>query len=156
MTLLRSEPLGAKHVFLSYSRTNARAVKGLHDDLTAAGEVVWWDRDILGGKDWQLAIHEAMTASYAVVLCLSKQTEQLVTSGIYPEALAALEAYRQYRPGETFIIPVRLSRCAIPAIQISGMKMLGNLQYVDLFPKSRRTTGIRELIDALRAIPGHP
>ena len=47
----------------------------MRSDLVAAGEVVWWDDDILPGSDWKREIRKAMKNSYAVVLCLSKEAE---------------------------------------------------------------------------------
>ena len=123
-----------KHVFLSYCHDNAKDAEKLHNDLIAAGESVWWDRDILPGQDWKMTIRQAMKDSYAVVLCLSKQTQQRTTTGIYPEALDAINAYREYRPGEVFLIHARLNDCEIPPIEIDGTRCLDRLQCVDLVP----------------------
>ncbi len=148
--------MAATHVFLSYCRDNAKAVAKLREDLIAAGEQVWWDQEILPGQDWRLAIRQAMKASYAVVLCLSKEAQARATSGIYPEALDAIDAYRQHAPGAVFLIPVRLNECEIPPFEISATRLLDGLQYVDLFPPSRRAEGLDRLLTALRAAPGHP
>ena len=148
--------LAATHVFLSYCRDNAKLVAKLREDLQDAGEQVWWDQQILPGQDWRLAIRQAMKASYAVILCLSKEAQARATSGIYPEALDAIDAYRQVRPGEIFLIPVRLNECEIPQLRISDTDYLDSLQYVDLFPRSRRDEGLQRLLQALRAAPGHP
>ena len=51
------------------------------DDLISAGEGVWWDQDILPGKNWKLAVREALAESYAVVLCFSKEVESRDVSG---------------------------------------------------------------------------
>jgi len=148
--------LTAKHVFLSYCHDNAKLVAQLRDDLIAAGEAVWWDQEILPGQDWKQAIRQAMKDSYAVVLCLSKEAMKRVTSGIYPEALDAIAALREYRPGEVFLIPVRLNDCEIPPFDIDGVRQLDRLQYVDLFPPSKRADGLQRLIAAIRAAPNHP
>jgi len=116
---------------------------------------VWWDQDILPGQDWKFEIRKAMRNAYAVVLCLSQETAARTTSGIYPEALDAIEAYREYSPGSTFLIPVRLSDCEVP-IEIDGTRMLDRLQFVDLFPSAQRATGLARLVTALRAAPHHP
>lgn len=148
--------MAAKHVFLSYCRDNAKLVAKLRDDLLAADEQVWWDQQILPGQDWRQAIHQAMKASYAVVLCLSKEAQTRATSGIYPEALDAIDAYRQHAPGSVFLIPVRLSECEIPQLRISKSDYLDSLNYVDLFPAARRKQGLQRLLAALRAAPCHP
>ena len=148
--------MNAKHVFLSYCHDNAREVKRLREDLVAAGETVWWDQEILPGQDWKREIRQAMKHSCAVVLCLSKESQQRVTAGIYPEALDAITAMREYRPGEVFLIPVRLNDCEIPDIEIDALRQLDRLQYVDLFPPSKRDAELKRLIAAIRTAPNHP
>lgn len=144
------------HLFLSYCHDNADEVAKLRDDLIKAGENVWWDGDILPGQDWELAINQAMKRSYAVLLCLSKESQMRAVSGIYPEAMNAIEAYRRYKPGSIFLIPVRLSECEIPPIKIDGTRTLDQLQYVDLFPSSKRDANLRRLIQSIQATPLHP
>ena len=88
--------MSKQHLFLSYCRDNANQVHRLHDELIAAGEQVWWDQEILLGQDWKLEIRKAMRDAYAVVLCLSAETVGRIISGIYPEILDAIAAYREY------------------------------------------------------------
>ena len=145
-----------RHLFLSYCRDNAKEVRRLHDELIAAGEPVWWDQDLLPGQDWKLDIRQAMRDAYAVVLCLSAETADRITSGIYPEVLDAIATYREYAPGGIFLIPVRLSDCALPLIEIDATRTLDRLQCVDLFPPPNWAPGIQRLVQALRASPHHP
>lgn len=151
-----TKAVSKKYVFLSYGRDNKAEVAKLHSELIAAGEAVWWDQDILPGQDWKLEIRKAMRNAYAVVLCLSQETAARTTSGIYPEALDAIAAYREYSPGSTFLIPVRLSDCEVPPIEIDGTRTLDRLQFVDLFPLSERTDGLTRLVRSLQAAPHHP
>jgi hypothetical protein len=145
-----------KHIFLSYFRGDKASVLKLRNDLIAAGEEVWWDQDILPGQDWELAIQQALKDSYSILICLSKKALSRVESGIYPEARDAIETYRRYKPGSIFLIPVRLDRCDIPPIKIDATQNLDNLQYVDLFPASKRADGLTRLIEAIRRSPNHP
>ncbi len=144
------------HVFLSYCRDNKSEVARLRDDLMAAGETVWWDQDILPGQDWKREIRAAMNSSYAVIVCLSKETEGRTTSGIYPELMDAIEIFREYTPGQIFLIAVRLSPCEIPLIEIDSTRTLDRLNYVDLFPASERTFNLNRLIEAVLRSPFHP
>jgi hypothetical protein len=144
------------HVFLSYCRDNLQDVAALRDELISAGETVWWDQDILPGQDWQFEIRQARKAAYAFVLCLSAESQARTISGIYPEAMDAIEAYRQYKPGTVFLIPVRLSQCDIPPIEIDSTRTLDRLQYADLFPPAKRGYGLTRLKAAIRAAPLHP
>jgi esterase/lipase superfamily enzyme len=139
-----------KHVFLSYCRDNREEVRKLRDELVAAGVSVWWDQDIIPGQDWKLEIRKAMRGAYAVVLCLSKETADRITSGIYPEVLDAIGAYREYAPGKIFLIPVRLSEGDVPFIEIDATRTLDRLQYVDLFPESQRVQGCTQLVKSLQ------
>jgi tetratricopeptide (TPR) repeat protein len=152
----RIKKVSKKQVFLSYCRDNKAEVAKLRDDLIAAGEPVWWDQDILAGQDWKLEIRKAMRSAYAVVLCLSEETADRITSGIYPEVLDAIDAYRQYAPGSVFLIPVRLSDCEIPLIEIDGTRTLERLQFVDLFPVAQRAAGLGRLVQSLQAAEHHP
>jgi len=131
--------MAKKHVFLSYCRDNTAEAAQLREKLIASGEVVWWDQDIKAGQDWKYEIRKAMNNAYAVVFCISKETDARTTSGIYPEALDAIAIYRECAPGSIFLIPVRLSECEIPPIEIDTTRTLSRLQYVDLFPTANYT-----------------
>ncbi len=148
--------MSKKHVFLSYCHDNSDEAEQLHNNLIAAGEAVWWDQDILPGQDWKLEIDKAMKHAYAVLLCLSAETESRTTSGIYPEAANAIGALREYAPGNVFLIPVRFSDCEIPMCEIDATRRLDRLQFVDLFPPAKRTANLKKLIDALQSAPHHP
>lgn len=148
--------MNAKHVFLSYCRDNAAEVARLRDELVAAGLKVWWDQEIRPGEDWKLTIRTAMKNSSAVVLCLSQEAQQRATTGIYPEALDAITLYRLHRPGEVFLIPVRLSDCEIPPVELDDVRYLDRLQSVDLFPEEQRPKGLAKLIAALKGEPLPP
>jgi hypothetical protein len=145
-----------KHVFLSYCHEDWKEVARLRDELIASGETVWWDQDILPGQDWRRALRRAVEDAYAVVACFSKETDKRQASGMFPELRNAIDIYRSLAPGSTFLIPVRLSTSQLPHLEIDAVRMLSNLQYIDLFPKSRRAEGLDKLVAALRAAPHHP
>jgi tetratricopeptide (TPR) repeat protein len=147
-----TKSMSKKHLFLSYCRDNKAEVSKLRDNLIAAGEQVWWDQDILGGHDWKLEIRKAMRDAYAIVVCLSTETADRITSGVYTEVLDAIAAYREHAPGSIFLIPVRLSECDIPLIEIDGTRTLDRLNYVDLF----ETDGFDKLIRSIQASSLHP
>ena len=149
-------PKKYKHVFLSYCHDNQVEVRQLRDDLLATGEAVWWDQDIDGGQDWKQEIRKAMRESYAVIACFSKETEARTETGIYPELLDAIDTIRNYAPGEIFLIPVRLSECEIPLIEIDSTRTLDRLQHIDLFPSANRAGGLERLIKSLRKSARHP
>ena len=147
---------GKMHVFLSYCHADTNEVAQLRSDLLAAGEAVWWDKDILPGLDWKQAIRQAMVDSYAVVVCLSANLVARPKSGVYPEISDAIEIFREFSPGSIFLIPVRLSGCEVPPIEIDATRTLKRIQYVDLFPPASRAAGMAQLLAALRATRHHP
>ena len=137
-------------VFLSYCHDDDMQVTRVHAALQARNIEVWWDKDILPGKDWKVAIRQAMKKSDMVVLCLSAKSMKRQETGIYPEALDAIAAYRKRPPGTIYLIPVRLSKCEVPDIEIDDTRTLDRLQHVDLFPKSAWDANINALIMAIR------
>jgi tetratricopeptide (TPR) repeat protein len=138
-------------VFISYCREDFAEVARLRDALVALGFEVWWDNDLLPGQDWKYEIREAIKRSSAVILCLSARALGRKRTYIYPEALDAIAAYRQCRPGEIFLIPVRLSQCEIPSIEIDHTRDLDRLHCVDLFPTNRWEAGIRKIAESIGA-----
>jgi len=148
--------MGEKHVFVSYCHDNKDDVARVVEDLENAGEPVWWDEHILGGRDWKEAIREAMKNSYAVVVCVSPEFTKRYRSGVYPEIRDAIEIFRQYGPGHSYIFPVRLAECEVPAIEIDDTRTLERIQHIDLFPESRRNASLRKLVASLAAAPEHP
>jgi hypothetical protein len=155
-TQIEKNAMAKKHIFLSYCHDNESDVAQLRDELIAAGEAVWWDKDILLGQDWKQEIRRAMKDSYAVVLCLSKELAVRVESGVFPEVSDAISVYRKQAPGGVFLIPIRLSACAIPDIEIDDTRTLDRLQSTDLFPVAKRGAGLQKLLVALKASPNHP
>ena len=141
-------------IFLSYCRENQRQAAVLHQDLVNSGFDVWWDNDILPGEDWKLEVRKAIRRALAVLVCFSRELEQRSGSGVYPEVYEAVQAYREVTPGDIFIIPIRLSECQIPPIEIDATRTLGQLQRVDLFPQTRWADGIKNLILALQRADG--
>lgn len=148
--------MAKKHVFLSYCHDNTAEVEQLRTDLMNAGEKVWRDEDLLPGQLWKQEISQAMADSYAVILCFSKESQNRDRSGLYPEARDAIDAYREYKPGSIFLIPVRLSECEVPRLAIDATTGLDGLQRVDLFPPGARAGNLAKLIQALRRAPDHP
>ena len=147
--------MSEKHVFVSYCHDNKDKVARLVEELEAAGESVWWDEDILGGRDWKEAIRMAMKKAYAVVVCLSPElTEDRYRSGVYPEIRDAIGTFRQYGPGHAFIFPVKLGKCEIPPIEIDETRTLDRLQCIDLYPENKRAAGVQKLLESLAAAPG--
>ena len=137
-------------VFISYSHGDKKKVAWLRQALLKAGIKVWWDEDIPPGGDWEWEIRRTLNNCSVFLLCLSDNWVYQETSGVYPEVRDAIAMYRKYAPGSIFLIPVRLTPCEIPFIEIDSTKTLKNIQYLDLFPESRIPENISKLIKTIR------
>lgn len=143
------------HVFFSYCHDNYEEAKTLYDSLKKAGISLWWDKDIGLGENFKTESRRAMKRSYSVIICLSKELEGRAESGVYQELLEAISNYRQLPPGQSNIIPVLLSKCEIPNIEISDTETLNELNPVSLFIETERANGIKKIVQVLKAHPEH-
>ena len=58
-------------VFISYARRTGRSRRGSPHRLEAGGRSVWWDREILPGKDFAELISAELDQAKAVVVIWS-------------------------------------------------------------------------------------
>lgn len=148
-TSVKALPKKQPSVFLSTCHDDD--IARLHVALQAHNLDVWSDHDILPGQDWKAAIRKAMKQCDVVVLCLSAESVRRKQTGIYPEARDAIAAYRQRRSDGIYLIPVRLTDCEIPDIEIDDTRTLDSLQHVDLFPEAAWDANLQRLVTAIRA-----
>lgn len=142
------------HVFLSYVREDTDAVDRLQADLEAAGLRVWRDtEDLWPGDDWSMKIREAIQGDALVFLaCFSTASAARNRTYQNEELVVAIEAFRQRRPDEPWLIPVRLDDCAITDREIGAGRMLSSLQRVDLFGEGSRRGMSRLVATILRLL----
>jgi hypothetical protein len=148
----------AGHAFLSYAREDSQAVDRLQRVLEAAGIRVWRDTDDLWpGEDWRARIRHAITDNaLAFIACFSSNSVGRETSYQNEELMLAIEQLRLRRPGDPWLIPVRLDDCAIPDVDIGGGRTLASIQRADLFG-DRHHEGVARLVAAvLRILDRHP
>jgi hypothetical protein len=153
---LAQSELAADLVFISYCRDNQAEVTSLRNRLISAGELVWWDQEILPGADWKLEIRRALKRSYAIICFLSQELANRSKSGVYTELAEAVRAMRERPPGDIFLIPVRLSECEIPPVEIDDVRTLDRLQTLDLFPQKEFNARFEQLLTALREAKRQP
>jgi hypothetical protein len=127
-------------LFLSYASEDRSQVLRLYRRLKREQQFdPWWDKDgISAGEDWKVKIRAALESCDAVVVCMSSRSFAKV-SFLQTEIGWALKIANQRPEGTTFIIPVRLGPCQIPA-------RLSKWQWVDLFRKG----GHKKLTDDLQ------
>lgn len=96
----------ARHIFLSYSRTDSDFASRLGEELRSLGHKVWMDtKGISGGEDWPERIGAAIDASKLVVTVLSS------------EALNSTWVRRELSYADTEgkpILPVFYKACELP------------------------------------------
>jgi hypothetical protein len=91
-------------VFLSYSRNDRDAAHEVATALEAVGLSVWWDREILGGENFDEAIERELDLASAVIVLWSKHS---ATSGwVRSEAAAAAERH--------VLVPVFIEQVKLP------------------------------------------
>jgi len=125
----------ANHVFVSYVREDADKVDNLCDFLTSAQIPYWRDRTSLApGDAWKTKIREAIQDGSLIFLaCFSEQSRTKVKSHMNEELTIAVDEFRKFSPGHTWLIPVRFDDGPIPGWELGAGRMLSDLNYVDLF-----------------------
>lgn len=122
-------------LFISYSRRDHQIVDAIAGQLRMEDYSLWIDRkSILGGQQWRSKIVEAIKASSAVVLIISKSS---VSSNDVRKEVDLAETYRKT------ILPIRIHAIDIPShleYQLAGTQIV---QY------SREATFLSEIKDAL-------
>ena len=121
-------------VFVSYFREDRVLVDKLCQKLEAHNVNIWLDRKkIQPGAYWKDAIREAIEKGDFFIACFSQEINRRNKSYLYKELDLAIEIFNQLKPGRLWFIPVKLTPCKIPKIQISSNKTILDLQWVDLY-----------------------
>lgn len=131
----------APRVFIAYVEEESELALRLANDLAGAGFKPWIDkRRLLPGQNWRAAIDRAIDRSDFFVPCFSSRSVN--KRGHFPHELRhALRCAETMPLDDTFITPVRLNACRIPA------QIQHSIHHVDLFPDWE--AGVRELSGAL-------
>jgi predicted Rossmann-fold nucleotide-binding protein len=125
-------------VFLCYAHADAARVHALYIRLTKDDVDVWLDKEkLLPGQDWELEIRKAVRESNVVIICLSKQFNQVGFR--QKEVRLALDTAMEQPEGEIFIIPAHLEEC-------ETLESLRKWHRVDLFEDD----GYERLMRSLR------
>lgn len=129
-------------VFIAYVQEDHGPAAKIFDYLAGDGFDPWLDtRRLLPGQNWPRAIEQAIELSDFVIACFS--TNAIFKRGHFQSELRyVLDCARRLPLDETFLIPVRLDDCTIPA------RIRHSIQYVDLFPGWEK--GLRRVAAAMR------
>ena len=98
-----------EHIFISYSRDDAKFISLLEQELRDRSHHVWLDTtDIQGGTDWEQEIEKAIENSYAIIVVVSKKS---VKSEWVSKEIEIVKSNKK----EITIIPITIDDTAIPA-----------------------------------------
>ena len=130
----------SKRVFLCHSWGDKERVRKLSHQLRADGLEPWLDEeDLLPGQIWETEIRNAVKASAAVLVFLSKTS--VSSSGfVHKEIKIALDVAEEQPEGRIFVIPALLESCEVP-------QRLRHIHWVDLF----QANGYEKLLRTFRA-----
>ena len=133
-------------VFIAYAEEDYPAAERLYRDLTAAGCHAWLDKKkLLPGQNWPRAIERAIEVADYFIACFSRRSA--VRRGYFHSELRwALRCATRLPLGASYLIPVRLDDCRIPA------RVAREYHWVDLFPEW--DAGLRRLLEVLRTNGG--
>jgi len=129
-------------VFIAYAEEDRATAERIFDYLALHDFDPWLDtRRLLPGQNWPRAIEQAIERSDFVIACFSSRA--IFKRGHFQcELRYALDCARRIPMDQTFLIPVRLDDCPVPA------RIMHSIQYVDLFPDW--SGGMRRVLSAMR------
>ncbi|MFO1153251.1 MAG: SUMF1/EgtB/PvdO family nonheme iron enzyme [Rhodospirillales bacterium] len=130
-------------VFISYAREDRASAEKLAHALEAHGWSVWWDREILPGKDFSAVIGTEIAAAKTVVVLWSRSS--VASNWVRDEAHEGLE--------RSVLVPVLLDGSEPPM----GYRAIQGVSLQDWEP-GRDHLGFSQLIEAITALqkPGEP
>jgi hypothetical protein len=151
----RMSDVDGKHVFLSYVKEDTEAVDRLCEVLEAAQIPYWRDRKSLGPGDiWKAKIREAVRDGSLVFLaCFSDESRAREKSYQNEELTLAVEEFRKMPPGRTWLIPVRFDGGPVPEWDLGAGRVLGDLNYSDLFGDQYTRESV-ELVTTIHRLMG--
>lgn len=122
------------HVFISYVNEDWPIVSRLVSEIKGHGIAVWLDKhDIAPGMDWRIAIEKAIKEGVFFIACFSSSYSKKQRSYMNEELQIAIEQMRLMHEDRIWFIPVKLTPCKLPVIEIRRGKKLDAKQWVDLY-----------------------
>jgi len=130
-------------IFIAYATEDRITAVKLYNTLRTRGYAPWLDtRKLLPGQNWPRRIEDAISnADYFVAGFSSNSVKK--RGGFQSEVRYALDCARRLPIDDTFLIPVRLDDCRVPA------RIQKETQYVDLFPDF--DAGVERIVGAIEA-----
>jgi len=138
-----------KKVFISYVRENTDEVDRICKKLSDEGISYWIDReDIEPGKLWKTAIKDAINNGAYFLACFSREYAEKSETHMNEEILVAIEILRKKSFNSGWFIPIKLSECEIPAIDIGAGHTLQDIHHLKFYQDW--DTEMKRLIDVIK------
>jgi len=138
-----------KKVFVSYVSDNAAEVNKICGAFKKNGINYWLDRDqIEPGKIWKQAIREAINKGAFFLACFSSEYQKRSKTYMNEELLLGVDIMRSKPYNSGWLIPIKLSPCQIPQLDIGAGKTLEDLQYLNFHENWNNE--IERLIDIIK------
>jgi hypothetical protein len=106
----------------------------LANQLKENGIDVWRDKDkIMPGERWKKMIKKAISEGSFFIACFSKEYSERTRTYMNEELTLAIEELRMRSTDKAWFIPVLLTPCELPDIEIGGGQSLRDLNWVSLY-----------------------
>ena len=125
-------------VFISYAREDRGTATRLADALAARGLPVWWDRNLVLGRDYDRDIERELTTARAVLVIWSPDSVE--SDWVRAEASEAADRKR--------IVPVRI-RQATPPIRFRNIEAVD----LDTWDGTAQAAEIERIVQAIGMLP---
>jgi len=138
-----------KRVFVSYVKDNAYDVNRICESFQKSNIEYWLDRDqIEPGKIWKQAIRDAIGNGALFLACFSDEYEKRKDTYMNEELLLGVDILRSKPFNSGWLIPIKLSPCKIPQLDIGAGKTLQDIQHLCFYEDWDRE--MERLIDLIK------
>jgi|GEM_PF-3055826 len=139
------------HVFLSYVHENNSQVDRLKADLENAGVETWIDRyQIVPGKLWKREIRKAIRDGAFFIACFSGEFKSRSYTPMHSELYIAIEELQNRAFEQDWFIPLKLTPCEIPDINVGAGRSLSDIQCLPMYPDW--DASVQRLIQSLSGV----
>lgn len=141
-----SQPLSPR-IFLCHAEEDTVRVENLYFALGQAGFDPWYHKQhLLVGDNWQEEIRKAIENSDFFAMCFSRIAVKK-KGFIHREIRTAIGEYQLRPEGVSFLLPIRLDPCKIPAIKLDDTTNLSHLHWIDVFENDNEA--VKHLAEAI-------
>lgn len=121
-----------KKVFVSYVKDNAKEVERICKTFDQSDIEYWIDRqNIEPGEIWKQAIKNAINKGAFYLACFSSESTSKEETYMNEELSLGVDILKSKQYNSGWLIPIKLSPCEIPQLDIGAGKTLQDLHYLN-------------------------